>query len=84
MLCNIESGNITLLLSKITGAEETEIERMLMNGVNPAEVADYYGKYDEFNAFFKTNIMSKLKTLVDNNEMSASDANSFYKQVVNY
>ena len=84
MLCNIESGNITLLLSKITGAEEAEIEQMLINGVNPAEVADYYGKYDEFKAFFKSNIMSKLKTLVDNNEISLGDANSFYKQVVNY
>lgn len=84
MLCNIESGNITLLLSKITGAEQTEIEQMLMNGTNPAEVADHYGKYDEFNAFFKSNIISKLNALINNNEISVSEANRFLDQAVNF
>ena len=84
MLCNVESGNITQLLSILTGADQTEIEQMLMNGIHPAQVADYYGKYDEFNAFFKSNIASKLKALVDNNEISKKDASLFFEQAVNF
>lgn len=39
MLVDVESGNVTLLLSLITGAEESVIEEMLMNGNMPADVA---------------------------------------------
>ena len=38
MLVDVESGNVTLLLSLITGAEESVIEEMLMNGIMPADL----------------------------------------------
>ncbi len=83
MLCDVESGNITKLLAILTEQNETDIEKMLMNGINPAQVADYYGKLDEFNAFFKTNIISKLRVLVNNKEITPDYAYEFFKQTVN-
>ena len=44
MLCQVESGNVTLLLTMLTGAQQSEIEAMLMNGVRPAEVANHAWK----------------------------------------
>lgn len=84
MLCNVESGNVTLLLTILTGAEQSEIEKMLMNGTRPAEVAEYYGKYDEFNLFLKKNIALKLQALIDNNEISVKEANQLFNQINNY
>ena len=83
MPINVESGNISLLLSMLTGACQAEIETMLMNGISPARVAENYGKFDEFNAFFKRNIALKLKALVENNELSADEAVKFFKNAVN-
>ncbi len=81
MLCQVESGNVTLLLTMLTGAQQSEIEAMLMNGVRPAEVANHYGKYDEFVAFLKSNIAAKLQVLLENNEITVREANELFNRI---
>lgn len=81
MLCDVESGNITLLLSLITNAEESSIEKLLMNGVMPGEVAKFYGKYDEYKAFLKSNIAAQLQVLIENHELSNKEATDLFDRI---
>lgn len=84
MLCNIDSGNITLLLSMLTGAEESEIEGLLFTGLPPWAVAAQYGKYNEYKELIKANYALRLQTLVDNNELSPYTANEMYNRISEY
>lgn len=84
MLCNVDSGNVTLLLSMLTGADESEIEGLLFTGLPPWAVAAQYGKYNEFKDIIKSNYAHRLQKLVDNNELSASAANEMYNRISEY
>ncbi len=81
MVYDVESGNITKLLSVLTGQREEDVEKLLLNGMTPARVADRFGKLDEFKTFFKVNIMSKLKALIDRKEITVDEAYEFYKRL---
>ena len=81
MLVDVESGNVTLLLSQITGAEESVIEEMLMNGIMPADVANQFGKYEEYRAFLKSNIAARLQVLIDNDEITVKEANELFNRI---
>ena len=81
MLVDVESGNVTLLLSLITGAEESVIEEMLMNGIMPADVANQFGKYEKYRAFLKSNIAARLQVLIDNDEITVKEANELFNRI---
>lgn len=81
MVCQVESGNVIKLLTILTGAEQTEIENMLMSGTRPAEVADHYGKYDEYKDFLKVNIASKLQNLINEGEIGVKEANRMFNRI---
>lgn len=81
MLCEVESGNVVLLLSLITGAEESLIEEMIINGIQPGEVANKFGKYDEYKQFLKNNVLSQLQTLIDNEEITVKEANDLFNRI---
>ena len=84
MLCNVKSGNVTALLSSLTGADEKEIEALLLTGLTPWVVASRYGKYDEFKTIVKNNYATHLQVLITNNEISVSDANEMYNKISDY
>ncbi len=84
MLCNVDSGNTTLLLSMLTGVEESEIEELLITGLPPWTVAAKYGKYEEYKELIKTNYVQRLQTLVDENKLSANAANEMYNRINSY
>lgn len=84
MLCNIESGNVTLLLSDITGADKREIESLLISGIPPWVVASKYNKYNEFKEVIKSNYAEHLQKLIDSNELSVHDANEMFNKISKY
>lgn len=84
MLCNVDSGNIVLLLSMLTGADENEIESLLFTGLTPWAVASKYGKYEEFKELIKENYAQSLNALVENNELSPAAANEMYNKISLY
>lgn len=84
MLCNVDSGNIVLLLSMLTGANENEIESLLLTGLTPWAVALRYGKYEEFKELIKENYTHSLNALVADNKLSPDAANEIYNKISSY
>lgn len=84
MLCEVDSGNVTRFLVMLTGANESEIEKMLMSGIPPWVVANKYGKYDDYKEILKNNISARLQILIDNDELSHDEANNMYNRISQY
>lgn len=84
MLCEVDSGNITRFLVMLTGANESEIEKMLMSGIPPWVVANQYGKYEDFKEILKNNIAARLQILIDNEELTTDEANKMYNRINQY
>lgn len=84
MSCSVASGNVTELLSIITGANKSEIETLLLSGITPWVVAAKYGKYSEFKEMIKENYLDRLNKLVENNELSASEAIEMYEKISSF
>ena len=54
---------------------------MLMNGIMPADVANQFGKYEEYRAFLKSNIAARLQVLIDNDEITVKEANELFNRI---
>ncbi len=80
MLCEVGSGNVVLLISLITGAPQSDIEDMIMCGISPWAVADYFGKLDEFQSILYNNMEESLTALVESGEMTEQMADIYRQQ----
>ncbi|MEG2380236.1 MAG: hypothetical protein RSB38_00910 [Oscillospiraceae bacterium] len=64
MTCGIDSGNVSCLLSVLTGVTEAKIEKLLMSGITPWALADSFGKLNEFKDIIDGTIEMQLDNMV--------------------
>ena len=65
-----ESGNVVLVLSRLSGAPENEIERRLQKGITPWTLAKELGILEEFQEIVLERTHARLRLLVQGKQIT--------------